>query len=83
MDIVAHLLVSTLIYLVLTKILRFRFILSFTIILALALLKEVYDLPRLSSTPIEHFKDIAFSIVVPGFSGFFKARERRQEFQRL
>ena len=83
MDIIAHLVLSTLIYVVLTKYFRLKFLASFAIILALALAKEIYDLPRLSSTPAEHFKDIAFSIIVPGFSGLFRARERRQESQRL
>ncbi len=83
MDIVAHLLVSTLLYIALTRVLRLKFLISFAIILGLALLKEVYDLPRLSSTPIEHFKDIAFSVLIPGCSGLFRARERRQESQRL
>ncbi|PIP91677.1 MAG: hypothetical protein COW01_01750 [Bdellovibrionales bacterium CG12_big_fil_rev_8_21_14_0_65_38_15] len=64
LDIVAHLAVSALIMVLMLKkgVSAQKIIVT---VLALAILKEVYDLPRLSNTPAENLKDIFVSMLIP------------------
>lgn len=71
LDIIAHLLISALIMAILLKI-GFSAQKTLFIVLALAVTKEIYDLPRLSNTPTENLKDIFVSMVIP--MSFFTSR---------
>jgi len=64
LDILAHLTISALIMLIMLK-MRVSAQKIILTVLALAILKELYDLPRLSNTPIENLKDIVVSMLIP------------------
>lgn len=79
LDILAHLGVSFLLVLVFIKMKLSHWQILATL-LFLAITKEVYDLPRLSSSAPEHIKDIIVSMIIPIIYVLI-VRERRPESQ--